>query len=499
MAKNVLVIGIDSVDSKILLKFLDDLPNFKRLCELSPKLKMSSVFPPDSDTAWASIYTGLNPANHGIIDFVDPLEKAVHIQSSEVDPQPFIGKTFWDIASNNNKISYSLLPHICYPPWKINGTMVSRSKINDSVISSKKIELGQYNIDNLNTPKGVPRKDDKSLSNLINRYKTLLQNESDFFTEMITNTKWNLFFVYSSALDAIQHYFWNYCDENDIEYPGDNPFKNVIKEFYILYDQMVGRLMDSIDNKNTATIVLSDHGHGRRPINILNINEILHKYGYLQTNENFAINGLEKMKIQSAELINKLNLGWLISKILKYFPQSKELYSKPLSIDWNSTLAYTTDLSGIKAYTYGGIIINKSKFKNEDEYQITRNKIISVLSEIFKKDSNKKIIKWVKTREELYQGKNIDKYPDILIQLEEGYGIGHRVNSPIIDKTCTSSVVPGSHKGDTPIFFISNSNKKIKTDTVTLMDIAPTVLDLLGVQYDDMDFDGTSIFKKNVY
>ena len=181
MAKNVLVIGIDSVDSKILLKFLDDLPNFRRLCELSPKLKMSSVFPPDSDTAWASIYTGLNPANHGIIDFVDPLEKAVHIQSNEVDPQPFIGKTFWDIASNNNKISYSLLPHICYPPWKINGTMVSRSKINESVISSKKIGLGQYNIDNLNTPKGVPRKDDKSLSNLINRYKTLLQNEADFF------------------------------------------------------------------------------------------------------------------------------------------------------------------------------------------------------------------------------------------------------------------------------------------------------------------------------
>ena len=69
MVNKVSVIGIDSMDSLLLLKYIDKLPNFKKLRENTPDIKMSSVFPPDSDTAWASIYTGLNPARHGVVNY----------------------------------------------------------------------------------------------------------------------------------------------------------------------------------------------------------------------------------------------------------------------------------------------------------------------------------------------------------------------------------------------------------------------------------------------
>ena len=70
------MIGIDALDSVTLAKFETELPNLRMLKQRSPALRLTSVYPPDSHTCWASIYTGLNPAKHGIVQFIDPLDKA---------------------------------------------------------------------------------------------------------------------------------------------------------------------------------------------------------------------------------------------------------------------------------------------------------------------------------------------------------------------------------------------------------------------------------------
>lgn len=57
------------------------------------------------------------------------------------------------------------------------------------------------------------------------------------------------------------------------------------------------------------------------------------------------------------------------------------------------------------------------------------------------------------------------------------------------------NIVPGSHKAYSPVFLIANlGNRKFAAKEMALMDIAPTVLDLLGVE-GDFGFDGRSIFK----
>lgn len=487
MSNRVIIIGIDSMDSLLLSKYIDDLPNFRKLYNESPKIKMTSVFPPDSDTAWASIYTGLSPAKHGVVNFVDPLEKSVDIQTKEAESDHIKGKTFWDYASKFNKQVCILLPHIVYPPWKVNGIIVSRSRIEDS-IKSIPDNFNEYPLNELNTPKGVPKKDKKSLRKIILLHKELVLNETDFFLKMIKSRDWDLFFCYSSTLDAIQHYFWNYCNENNPKYINNNPFRDIIEEFYKLYDIMVGKLISSVGSEITI-IILSDHGHGGRPPKLININELLSVSGFINIkNKNPANNILEKLKSKSVEWISKYDLGWFVSKILKVLPRFKDFYSVSHSFDLNSSLAYVTDLSGIKAYTYGGIKINKNKLLTDD-YEITREKIIQIL----KKELGEKIV-WISKKEEAYQGEYLSKYPDILLQLKEGYGLGNKVNVPIISNAYTSNIVPGSHKGDTPIFFVLNADRKVVRNNITLMDVAPTVLDLLGIDWKRFSFDGRSIF-----
>ena len=40
--------------------------------------------------------------------------------------------------------------------------------------------------------------------------------------------------------------------------------------------------------------------------------------------------------------------------IVRTFPGIKKMYTAPLNIDFDRTLAPCTDLSGMKAYQYGG-------------------------------------------------------------------------------------------------------------------------------------------------
>ena len=491
------IIGIDSMDRELIYKYLDYLPTFKRIIKESPNIKSTSVFPPDSDTAWASIYTGLNPAKHGIVNFVDPLEKASIYQTDYLDVSNIKGKTFWDIAGKFGKKVCLIYPHIAYPVWDVNGFMISPNPKTDEFQMYPHDFKFDFKVEKLEVPKGIPNSKSE-YKEYLDKFKDIVINEFNFGNNMLINYDWNLFFFYSSTLDYIQHIFWNYCDPNDPTYPGDNnPFRDAIKNFYILHDKLVGEMMENIDSDITISI-FSDHGHTMRPTKLFNINEILRKEGYLFPKEGGIAplcNLNEKLKRTVVNIAQKTDLRKLALNILRKYPKVKEMYTIPSSIDFNRTIAYCSDLSGMKSYTYGGIIISKDNLKSEEDYSVVRKNIIEKLLNETLPNSNEKVFEWIRERGELYVGEYINKYPDILFKLKEGYGAGWAIKVPIYSETAAHNFFPGSHRGDTPIFFMLNSgDKECVKENVALTDVAPTVLDILGIR-GDFGFDGESIFK----
>ncbi|HEY6541707.1 MAG TPA: alkaline phosphatase family protein, partial [Ktedonobacteraceae bacterium] len=63
----VVILGISGLDADLLRVYGPSLPDMRRLLLHSPFLEMRSCFPPEPLPAWASIYTGLHPANHGLL------------------------------------------------------------------------------------------------------------------------------------------------------------------------------------------------------------------------------------------------------------------------------------------------------------------------------------------------------------------------------------------------------------------------------------------------
>ena len=481
-----LVIGIDGLDLiqlSILNKYL---PNFNKVRHGHSDVNFTSIFPPDSIPAWGSIYTGLNPAQHGIVEFIDPNNRDRKIVFNDIYKY-YKGKTFWDYVSDRGKRVCILLPYSIYPPWPVNGVMVCRTlEIVDEDYPLKtypddvyeKFRLSDFNV---NLFHGFPSK--RNLEKFANSCKRRTIEEGELGIRFLKDFDANFYFIYFSALDAIQHTFWNYYDEGHPDYVEKKIFNDVIKDFYILFDGLIGRFLDNIDQETTV-IILSDHGHGMRPVKLVNVNEILRRKGFLNPIRRRSLKKpllkKELMKKILANFIGKVGIGNSALRLLNKFPILKSSIATADYIDWETTVAYLSAISGIKSYPEGGILINK-KFHDSDYYQIREN-VINELAEIKDRETSENLMKWICRREELYQGDFITKYPDIIFELKEGYGVGWDIQGEIIGKSSMSRFQPGSHRRYSPVFLISNldNHVRIKKD-LTLMDIKPIILDILGI------------------
>jgi predicted AlkP superfamily phosphohydrolase/phosphomutase len=152
-------------------------------------------------------------------------------------------------------------------------------------------------------------------------------------------------------------------------------------------------------------------------------------------------------------------------------------------------------MSGIKAYSYGGIIVNRSAL-GQREYETVRREIIELLQEACVLPDGESMIRFVARREDLYSGPFATNYPDIVLEFKYGYGLGWAVHAPLITEAASHNLVPGSHRGDTGTFLMRGHRPAVR-DTVDLHDITPTLLDLMGVTSERV-YDGMSVLAPGI-
>lgn len=501
MMSKLIVIGIDSLDPNILIRHKEMLPNFNIILKESQTLKAKSVFPVDTVPAWASIYTGMHPMNHGILYVYDVFDqKLSDLKRLKID---FIrGKTFWDYASDNGCKVAVVYPMLIYPPWSVNGVVISKSPY-DRRIDKTRTEvdiavLPETLYITYNIPKrleslwgGFPGY--KNIEAWVSNGKNIIQKEKDLGLKVLAKEDWNLFFIYFSLLDIIQHRLWRYFDINDPLYPGKNKYENIILDYYKMFDQIIGEIIKMCPDE--ALMIISDHGHKSRPIATININEYLRFKGYYISQNDSKTKLHMKLKRAVVSVISKLNIEHLAIKLISMSntatKMGKALYASENICDNSRSLAKLSTFAGIKSYPHGGIKLSY-KIKGA-KYELLREEIIKLLYEL--RDINENtIFKWVKKREELYDGKFYNLYPDIVFRLRDDYGVGWDISSGLFGKAYDHKVASGGHSEDS-VILIRNVKKRVKKQNISLVDIAPSVLDLLGINIGGYNFDGTSIFK----
>jgi predicted AlkP superfamily phosphohydrolase/phosphomutase len=450
------IIGIDGMDYDLYKKWENELPNLKRLNDDGISVPLESIYPPDSICAWTTIFTGKDPSEHGLLYSINYLDANKKL---DIDNSAFKGITFWDDASNSGKKVCIINPFLAYPSWPVNGAMFSGPVFIDGKVESyPNDEKLKYDLPEMGGIVDFPTK--KTLSEFYNNTKKSTVKLSDFGQTLLKREKWDLFFITFLTLDRIKHFLWRYQDKEDPTYPGKNPFEDSIKNFYKLFDDIIGKYLSIIDSE-TNLMIISDHGHKRRSYRILNLNEYLRQKGYLISKiKKFRYFDfkfwIEKIKNLVLRLTVLTNMEDSVSKLIRFIPHKKSLKKSTFATDFNESYAYT-DLEFAGKNPYCGIRINKNIIeKNNLNYDEFVQKLISDLLQIIDKKENIKIIKWVKKREEVYSGKYLDRFPEILIQLNENYGVDLSLYNGLISNSVSHRKISGGHKYSGVLFLKEN-------------------------------------------
>jgi len=501
-----MVIGIDSLDPELLRRFAPHLPNFVGLRQGSPDIELRCIFPPDSIPAWVSIHTGLNPAQHGLIHVFDVFETQWQDILS-IDPSVFRGRTFWDYASQAGKRVLVLFPFVAFPPWEVNGLMVGRAMADrrrdggSAWQTERELKAcppearQQYGLPPFLKEVSGKHPGKNNLAARTLEAHEEIREKAKLGLELSASTDWDLFFIFFGSLDVVQHSLWRYMDEADPTYPGPNPLQNLIRETYKLFDHVVGQLIDQ--HPDATVVVLSDHGHGMRPTKTVNINELLRQMGLLEAKGhrlNPLPRAMEGLKRTVLDFVHQRELDyWLLAlgRAPVVSSASKGLYMSTASIDMNRTVAYLSSFAGAKSYSHGGIEIKRENL-NGVGYEELRDTLIEELAKIEEPDTGEKLMDWICRREELYAGPYISHFPDIVFELKGGYGVYWGIHTSLIGTAYEHNLASGGHKKDA-VFLISGTDREPVRQKMSLMDLAPTILDLLRIK-NDSDFDGKSIY-----
>ncbi len=285
--------------------------------------------------------------------------------------------------------------------------------------------------------------------------KAFLEQAYDIYDErkalLLDNLKRNkegLIVLVFDTTDRIQHMFFRYLSDDHPANIGKDTktYKDAIEQVYINADELIGQVTEIIDD-NDMLMVISDHGF--KPFKWgVNLNTWLWVEGYLVLKEGESL--------------------------------GKEWFK---NVEWSKTRAY--------AYGLAGIFINirgREKFgivQQGKDKKVLVSEIKEKLESFIDETNSSKPMKRVVLSDQHLYGPYLSEAPDLLIGYENGYraswncAIG-KITKDIIEPNTKSwsgdhcidpQLVPG-------VFF---SNWKLQEEKPALMDIAPTVLDMFGI------------------
>ena len=285
MAERVLILGLDCAPPELVFdRWRGDLKNLGRLMDEGIYGDLESTIPPITIPAWTSMMTGKSPGTLGFYGFRN---RANYSYDGMVfaNSQYVREDTVWDILSRGRKQSVVIGVPQTYPPKPLNGCLITSFLTPDTTCQytyppelrgEVEVLVGEYmlDVDNFRT-------DEKE--HLLRQIYEMTERRFRVAKHLMTTQSWDFFIMVEIGLDRMHHGFWKFFDEGHRKYRAGSKYEGVIKDYYLYLDRQVGEML-SLVGKETAVMVVSDHGAKRMEGGIC-INEWLMEKGYLTLEE----------------------------------------------------------------------------------------------------------------------------------------------------------------------------------------------------------------------
>ncbi|RJQ16214.1 MAG: hypothetical protein C4560_09765 [Nitrospiraceae bacterium] len=510
--RQVVVLGLDAATLEIINPLMEEglLPNFQSICRRGVHGALRSTLHPLSPPAWSSFITGKNPGKHGIYDFV--VHKPGSYELLYTNGGMRKGKSLWRILSDEGKKVAVVNVPMTYPPENVNGVMISgfdSPGVDSDFIRPGSVykeitrDLGTYLLRDY--PQG------HTPASFIEHIEELFEFHKKLTFYILENYEWDFFMIVFSVLDIVQHGYWQYMDPafTGISAEDRKKFGNVIRDFYIKTDGLLGDLLEKVKDKNL--IIMSDHGAGPCYKAIF-INNWLKDIGLLEYKrssrdgnvssgiKDMAFNVLAQIHYQIKNRVSPEGL----ERLKRAFPGLRHKVKSRLvfgEIDWDRTKVYSFGRESTNLFINmngkfpGGIVMPGR------EYDELISFLKEKLMELRDPDSGEPVVEGIYRGSEIYHGESMESAPDLLITWRNseytswpGYNDRNRkIFETSLDHSDYSDWSQlqkgGNHRPYGIVFMDGEGIKRNEViNSARIIDLAPTILYWMGLAIpDDMD------------
>ena len=499
--KRIFIISLDGATFDVINPLIAQgyMPNLGGLMKRSVSAELESVVPPVTAPAWSSFMTGKHPNKHGIFDFArfNPDRYNWTINTGRA----IRSKTLWQILSDKNKRVIVLNLPYTYPPYEINGIMVSGwdAPLDGSSFSyppeASKDVLKIYPTykDNLWISELQPLQSTKELTELVRKLKTGFEQQTSIASHCMDKEQWDVFMVHFQQTDWIQHKIWTHIEKACKNAHDDTEEVKAARSCYQQFDHCIGRLLQQVEPLQPVIILLSDHGFGRLMGN-LNPNFYLKEWGYLsvKTGSEDGLN-LFKKRFRNSESriirglyrsVARASTGFARTGTKKthqsWTDNAGDVLGKRGAMwDWGKTRAAV-----IYAYQMGFVFVNvvgrgpQGIVEPGKEYEMVIEDLIARFKGLRHPQIREKVLMDVVRGSDIYPPADAGtSVPDLVLVPVEGYGFSFSLSDapPRISDEGTHRkngvlLVSGAGIGSPKAAFHPQ-----------LIDVAPTILHLLGL------------------
>ncbi|MGD9497098.1 MAG: alkaline phosphatase family protein [Armatimonadota bacterium] len=485
-----LVLGVDGLPPRLLRALIAQgrLPTLSELARRGSLSVLRSTPNYQSASAWTSMATGVNPGQHGILHFMNPVTGSYDL--APIDARARRCPTIWRLLSDEGVRVAALNVPVSYPAEPVYGVMVAGwlcpSPSSPGFTHPPELagliarRFGDYPI-HADVRRHAARGD---FEGAIAAAVRGIQAKGRVARWLLQREEPDLLGVVLTEIDSLQHWCWHLLDafhpEHDAALAGR--WRERLLSAYECVDRQLAGLLE-VTGADADVLVLSDHGQATNSGAQVLLRSWLRAAGYLVAQRS-SVPGqiLDRTAALSLDLLRRgapARVKAVLRARLPALQRRAQAGLRAVRADWQHTRAWTETghiFLNVRGRQPQGIV------EPGEDCVALLAELEEELSSLVDAQTGVPVVAGTTRGAAVFDGPYAAVMPDLLVHWRHGGGVrAVRWRGQVIECTVRPTLPSGAHHPDGILLVAGPHFRALAAPAPrSIYDVAPTLLHLLG-------------------